>query len=109
MGVTVLRGNASQSRNRWGLARTGLQVTTLTLRDARDVERLVPGVALVAGEYRAVSPVKAGDLARQTTVSGIEPSYAALRDAPMQSGRFSPRVAGHQGQPVAVAGAPIAR
>lgn len=109
MGATVLIVNAEQSRNRGGRARTGLEVKTLTLRDAREVERLVPGVALVAGEYRAVIPVKAGDLARQTTISEIEPSYAALRDAPMQSGRFFSLDGENEGQRVAVLGARVAR
>ena len=44
IGATVLTVSAEESRNRGGRARSGDIVTTLTLRDARDVERQVPGV-----------------------------------------------------------------
>jgi putative ABC transport system permease protein len=109
MGATVLTVNAQPSRARGARARTGSIVTTLTLRDARDVERLVPGVELVAGEYRATIPMKVGALARQATVSGIEPAYAMLRDAPMRAGRFFTSDDDDAGARVAVLGARIAR
>lgn len=109
MGATVLTVSAQDSRSRGGRQRTGGVVTTLRLQDARDIERLVPGVTLVAGEYRGVAPVKVADLARQATIAGIEPSYARLRQSPMRAGRFFDESDDAQAQRVAVLGARLAR
>ncbi|MGH7626724.1 MAG: ABC transporter permease [Gemmatimonadaceae bacterium] len=70
MGATVLVVSAEDSRNRAGRARTGAPVTTLTLRDARMLEADVPGILVIAGEYRFTLPVTVNDLARQATVAG---------------------------------------
>lgn len=88
IGADILTISAEPSRNRGGRSRSGDVVTTLTLADARDIARQVPGVRSVAAEYRAETLVKVGDLARQARVSGIESSYGALREAPLRSGRF---------------------
>lgn len=108
MGANVLTVSAEASRNRGGRARSASVVTTLTLVDAREIERGVEGVVRVAAEYRAVVPVKVGDLARQAAVAGIEPSYGTFREAPMQSGQFFDDADDAQGQRVAVLGARIA-
>ena len=78
IGANVLTISAQPSRNRGGRVRTGSEVTTLTLADARLIERQVPGVIGIAAEYRGDVPVKFGSLARQPRVAGIEPSYAEI-------------------------------
>jgi putative ABC transport system permease protein len=108
MGANVLTVSAEASRNRGGRARTGALVTTLTLADAREVERQVPGVARTAAEYRGDVPVKAGNLVRETTIAGMEPAYGALREAPMRSGRFFSDVEDAAAQRVAVLGGLVA-
>jgi len=109
MGATVLTVSAEASRNRGGRARTGDVVTTLTLRDARSVEREVPGVTLVAAEYRGTVPAKAGDLARQVTVAGVEPSYALVRAGGIQVGRFFTDQESDLSERACVLGARLAR
>jgi putative ABC transport system permease protein len=109
MGATVLTVSAEASTNRGGRARTGSVVTTLSLRDARTVEHTVPSVALVAGEVRSTIVVKVGALARQSTVAGVEPSYADLRASRIAAGRFFTAAEDAEGQRVAVLGASIAR
>ncbi len=108
IGANVLIVSAQPSRNRGGRVRTGNEVTTLTLADARLIERQVAGVARIAAEYRSEVTVKAGVLARQPRVSGIEPSYAAVRQAPLRSGRFFDEADDVQGQRVAVLGGRLA-
>lgn len=109
MGATVLTVNAQASRNRGDRARTGAEVSTLTLHDARAIEQSVPGVRAVAAEYRATVPVIVGDLARQATVSSIEPAYATLREAPMRAGRFFTQREDAAAERDAVLGAQMAR
>jgi putative ABC transport system permease protein len=108
MGANVLTVSAESQRNRGGRARGAAVVTSLTLVDARIIEREISHVGLVVGEYRAVIPVKVGDLARQAVVSGIEPAYGTLREAPIRAGRFFDDGDDAQRQRVAVLGARIA-
>ncbi len=109
MGATVLIVSAEDSRNRGDRARTGTVVTTLTSSDARLVESQVPGVRVLAAEYRSTVPVTAGGLARQATVAGVEPSYALLRDAPVASGTFFTTNDDDAAARVVVLGASLAR
>ncbi len=88
MGANVVIVSAEASQNRGGRARTGGDVSTLTLRDAREIAAAVPGVLSYASEYRSTAPVKIGSLARQANVAGVDASYATLREAPMARGRF---------------------
>jgi putative ABC transport system permease protein len=109
IGANLLTVSAEPRRNRGGRARAADVVTTLTLADARDIAREIVGVNGVAAEYRAEVPVKAGALARQPRVAGVEPSYSHLREAPVVSGRFFDEADDLQGQRVAVLGGRIAR
>ena len=54
-------------------------------------------------------PVRVGDLARQVTVSGDSPSYATLREAPDERGRFFDEADDAGARRVAVLGARVAR
>lgn len=109
MGATVLTVSAADSRNRGARARTGSIVTTLTLRDARLVESQVPGIRALAAEYRAAVPLTVDGLARSTTVAGVEPSYAELREAPIASGRFFSSADDNAAARLVVLGASLAR
>lgn len=108
IGADILTISAEPSRNRGGRARSGDVVTTLTLADARDIARQVPGVRGIAAEYRAETLVKVGDLARQARVSGVEPSYGTIREAPLRSGRFFDGSDDVESRRVAVLGGRIA-
>ena len=109
MGADVLVVDAVASRNIAGRARTGGVVTTLREDDAREIARRIPGLVTVSAEYRGTLPVKAGDLARQVTISGDQAAYAELRDAPVDRGRFFNSVDESSAQRVAVLGARLAR
>ena len=109
MGADVLVIDAVASRNIANRARSGAVVTTLREDDAREIARRIPGVTLVSAEYRATLPIKAGNLARQATVSGDQAAYGELRSAPIDRGRFFTVVDELAVQRVAVLGARLAR
>lgn len=109
MGASVLIVSAEDDRNRGTRQRTGSVVTTLTSRDARLVESEVPGIRLLAAEYRATVPATVGGLARPTTVAGVEPSYSELRDAPVARGAFFTATDDDAAARVVVLGASLAR
>jgi putative ABC transport system permease protein len=80
MGANVVIVSAEASQNRGGRARTAGDVSTLTLRDAREIAAAVPGVLSYASEYRGTVPVKIGSLARQASVAGVDAeAVSALR------------------------------
>jgi len=108
IGANVLTVNAEPTRNRGTRARTNAVVTTLTLLDARAIEREVDGVSLTSAEYRATVPIKVGDLARQAPVSASEPAYRTLRESPMRAGRFFTEDDDAQASRVAVLGGRLA-
>ncbi len=109
MGANVIIVSAQQSRARGGRRRTGEEVTTLDVGDARQIATSVRGVASVAVEYRASAPVKFGSLARQASISGVDAGYGGLRSAPMLRGRFFDQSETESAQRVAVLGAQLAR
>lgn len=109
MGADVLMVTARQSRNVGNRARTGTSVRTLTMADAREIEVRVPGVRLITAQYGATLPVKAGGLARQTSISGVQASYAVMRQAPVERGRFFGDAEDVGAQRVAVFGWRVAR
>ena len=109
MGATVIIVSAQPSRVRGTRARTNAAVTTLTLRDAREIALTVTGVSTMSVEYRGAAPVKIGALARQASVSGVEASYALLRSAPMARGHFFDESEAIAAQRVVVLGAQLAR
>jgi putative ABC transport system permease protein len=108
MGANVLTVNAESQQNRGGRSRAAAVVTSLTLADARLIEREISHVALVVGEYRSQIPVKVGDLARQAVVAGVEPAYGTLREAPMRAGWVFDNDDDSQKRRVAVLGGKIA-
>jgi ABC-type antimicrobial peptide transport system permease subunit len=108
MGANVVIVSAEASQNRGGRARTAGDVSTLTLRDAREIAAAVPGVLSYASEYRGTVPVKIGSLARQASVAGVDASYATLRQAPMARGRFFSRAEAVSALRVVVLGAQLA-
>jgi ABC-type antimicrobial peptide transport system permease subunit len=109
MGANVVIVSADASRNRGGRARTSDDVSTLTIRDAREVAYSVPGVLSHASEYRGTVPVKIGSLARQASVAGVDASYATLREAPMARGRFFSTAEATSALRVVVLGAQLAQ
>ncbi|MEO8910238.1 MAG: ABC transporter permease [Gemmatimonadaceae bacterium] len=109
MGANVVIISAQWSQNRGGRPRTGSEVTTLTLEDARDLASSIAGVAAISSEYKATAPVKAGDLARQASIGGVDASYAKLRDSPMALGHFFEEADAVSAQRVVVLGAQLAR
>lgn len=109
MGANVVIVSAEASQNRGGRARTGGDVSTLTLRDAREIAGAVPGVLSYASEYRSTAPVKIGSLARQASVAGVDASYATLREAPMARGRFFSNAEAISALRVVVLGAQLAQ
>jgi ABC-type antimicrobial peptide transport system permease subunit len=109
MGANVVIVSAEASRNRGGRARTSDDVSTLTLRDAREIAGAVPGVLSYASEYRGTAPVKIGSLARQASVAGVDASYARLREAPMARGRFFSSAEAISALRVVVLGAQLAQ
>lgn len=108
IGANVLTVSAEASRLRGGRERSRDVVHTLTLADERALVREVSHVDMVAAEFRSVVPVKTGDLSRQASISGMQPSYASLRQAPMKAGRFFDETDDAEGKRVAVIGGRLA-
>jgi putative ABC transport system permease protein len=110
LGITVVTVTPKQSRNTGVRARTGAAVTTLDARDYREILRRVPELdatsATVVGSFLA----KAGDLSKSnTTVLGVEPSFALIRQWRMRSGESFSEVDERSAARVAVLGASVAR
>ncbi|HEY0777122.1 MAG TPA: ABC transporter permease, partial [Gemmatirosa sp.] len=106
IGADVLTVTPAPPTPRGGRARAA-EVTTLRDRDARELAA-VDGVLRVAGEYRGTLPVKAGALARQASVAGVDVTYGVLRDAPLAAGRFFDSADAAAARRVAVLGARLA-
>lgn len=107
IGADVITVSAVPARSRGGRARVAGVVTTLQERDARELST-VGGIRAVSAEYRDRVPLKVGALARQAVVAGVDPAYAALRDAPVARGRFFVGDDADAARRVAVLGARIA-
>lgn len=63
-------------------------VSTLSVGDGRALARALVGVAEVSWVRRDVAQVTAGNRNWQTAIQGSPPSFAAVRDWPLKSGRF---------------------
>ncbi len=63
-------------------------VSTLGVGDGRALARALVGVAEVSWVRRDVAQVTAGNRNWQTAIQGSPPSFAAVRDWPLKSGRF---------------------
>jgi putative ABC transport system permease protein len=110
LGITVVTVTPKQSRNAGVRARTGAPVTTLDARDYREIQRRVPELdgtsATVVGSFLA----KAGDLSKSnSTVLGVEPSFALIRQWRMHSGESFSEADERSAARVAVLGASVAR
>ncbi len=101
--VMIIPGatTAGGVRSGWGAA------NTLTVGDARAVEKDCAGVAAVAWIKREVAQVTYGNRNWSTAVQGSPPSYPAVRDWPIASGRFFTQSEEDGGAKVAVIGQSI--
>jgi putative ABC transport system permease protein len=89
--------------------RTGLGgVSTLTVDNARDIEKKVPGVALVTYVTRAVLQVVHENKNWNTVVIGASPAFQELRDWPTAQGAFFAQSDDDVGAKVAVLGKTVA-
>jgi len=82
--VMVVPGatTAGGVRSGWG------GVSTLTVGDAKAIERECPSVAAVTWIRREVAQVTHGNLNWATAIQGSPPSFGRVRDWPVGSGRF---------------------
>ncbi len=97
-GATTTAG----ARAGWG---TGAR---LTVNDARAIERQVPGVRAVSYHRRDVAQVQAGGANWTTTVWGVPPDYAAVREWPVIAGEFLSQSHDDVAAKVCVLGATVA-
>jgi len=81
----------------------------LTLRDARALERDLPGVTAVAPQLRAGVELVAGGRRASTNAVGSTPGYAVITGMNAESGRFISNSDVQSGARVAVLGATVAR
>jgi putative ABC transport system permease protein len=88
-----------------GGVRTGTSgVSTLTVEDAREIERRIAGVAAVTYATRAVLQVVHENKNWSTVVVGVTPVYPIIRDWPMAQGTFYTQSDEDHGAKVAVLG-----
>jgi putative ABC transport system permease protein len=85
-------------RSGWGSA------STLTVGDARTIEKEAPSAAAVAYVKREVAQATHGNLNWSTAIQGSSPTYAEVRDWPVAAGRFFSRAEEEGGAKVAVLG-----
>jgi putative ABC transport system permease protein len=88
MGENLITINAGEMKRRGGRLRLTGQVTTLTVRDARQMAREVPELAEVAPFNFQRMQVKAGNLAAETTVAGSTPNFLKVRGYSVETGAF---------------------
>ncbi len=81
---------------------------SLTVADAEAIERQVPGLRAVAYHRRGVAQVQAAGQNWSTTVWGVPPSYARVRDWPAISGELIGDIHDDTGAKVAVLGQTVA-
>jgi putative ABC transport system permease protein len=82
--LVILSGSTTQ-----GGVRTGMGgAPTLTVSDARAIQRECPAVRIVTYTRRQVHQVVVGSQNWSTTVNGVTAEYQEVRDWPMASGRF---------------------
>src|SRR5262245_6072825 len=83
--------------------------TTLTVADARAIERDCPSIASVTYLKRDVAQVAYGNQNWSTGIQGSPPSYTQVRDWPIASGRFFTSAEEDSAATVAVLGRKIGR
>jgi putative ABC transport system permease protein len=82
--LVILSGTTTQ-----GGVRTGFGgLPTLTVGDARAIQRECPAVSAVTYTKRQVLQVVAGNQNWSTAITGVTPAYQTVRDWPVAAGRF---------------------
>jgi putative ABC transport system permease protein len=81
----------------------------LTLRDARAIERSVPGVSAIAPQLRASVQLVVGGRRASTTAIGATSGFGAVAGIDAESGRFLSEADVRSGARVAVLGPTVAR
>ena len=82
--LIILSGTTTQ-----GGVRTGTGgLPTLTVNDAKAIQRECPAVSAVTYTRRQVQQIVAGNQNWSTAVAGVTPEYQVVRDWPVTSGRF---------------------
>ena len=88
LGTNVLIITPAQSRSIAGRARTGAPVTTLVERDYITIKREVLARTRSSALTTESFWSKAGDLSKNTTVTGCEPDYFVIKDWTVASGEM---------------------
>jgi putative ABC transport system permease protein len=81
----------------------------LTMRDARAIERSIPGVSAIAPQLRAGVQMVAGGRRASTTAVGATSGFGAVAGIGAESGRFISEADVRSGARVAVLGPTVAR
>jgi len=82
--LIILSGTTTQ-----GGVRTGAGgLPTLTIGDAKAIQRECPAVSAVTYTRRQVQQIVAGSQNWSTAVAGVTPEYQTVRDWPVAAGRF---------------------
>jgi putative ABC transport system permease protein len=82
--LIILSGTTTQ-----GGVRTGFGgLPTLTVNDAKAIQRDCPAVSAVTYSRRQVQQVVAGNQNWSTAITGVTPEYQIVRDWPVAAGRF---------------------
>jgi putative ABC transport system permease protein len=82
--LVILSGSITQGGVRMGLGAR----PTLTVSDAKAIQRECPAVAAVTYNKRQGLQVVAGNQNWSTVITGVTPEYAEVRDWPVALGRF---------------------
>ena len=82
--LIILSGTTTQGGLRSGLG----GAPTLTINDARAIQRESPAVSAVTYIRRQVQQVVAGNQNWSTAITGVTPDYQIVRDWPVAAGRF---------------------
>jgi putative ABC transport system permease protein len=89
--------------------RTSFDRGRLTMRDARAIERSIPGVTAIAPQLRAGVQMVAGGRRASTTAIGATSGFGAVAGIGAESGRFISEADVRSGARVAVLGPTVAR
>jgi putative ABC transport system permease protein len=82
--LVILSGSTTQAGVRTGSS----GAPTLTVSDARAIQRECPAVRAVTHTRRQVQQIVAGNQNWSTAVNGVTPEYQEVRDWPLAAGRF---------------------
>ena len=108
MGTNLLIVSAGDVQMFAGRPRTRSRVTTLTVRDAEAILREVPEVSAVTPVQTGKVQVKYGGYSTSTTIAGVSPEFAGVRNFSAESGRFFSETENRVSRRVAVLGRGVA-